>query len=63
MSTTTKPVSSVVQLDGDTSWATEMDAVRAALADHYGTDVAGSALTPPRDPPACGRGCARPLRP
>jgi hypothetical protein len=50
MSTTTKPVSSVVQLDGDTSWATEMDAVRAALTEHYGTDVAGAALTAPRDP-------------
>jgi hypothetical protein len=46
---------SVVQLEanGERSWwAREKDAIRAALVDHYGSDLAGEALTPPHDPAA-----------
>jgi alpha-ketoglutarate-dependent taurine dioxygenase len=52
MSTTTS-VTSIVELevdDGPTWWAREIGAIRAALVDHYGGDVAGEALTPPHDP-------------
>jgi hypothetical protein len=43
---------SVVQLEANSErswWATDINAIRAALSDHYGCDVAGAAL-PPRDP-------------
>ncbi|MHA6795392.1 TauD/TfdA family dioxygenase [Pseudonocardia bannensis] len=52
---TTTSFNSVVQLEanGERSWrATEKDAIRAALVDHYGADVDGAALTPPHDPAA-----------
>src|ERR1700754_1264804 len=52
---TTTPIKSVVQLelDSESTWsATEMDQIRTALADHYGSDVAGEALGPPPDPTA-----------
>jgi hypothetical protein len=51
--TTTAPSRSVVRFETSSErswWATEMEAIRAALVDHYGADVAGEALTPPRDP-------------
>jgi hypothetical protein len=53
--TTTASFNSIVQLEvnGERSWwATEKDAIRATLGDHYGADVAGEALTPPHDPAA-----------
>lgn len=49
---TTAPIKSVIQLrlDDESTWsAIEMDQIRAALADHYGNDVAGDALGPPPD--------------
>ena len=54
MSTTTS-ITTIVQLEVDDErswWDTEKDGIRAALVDHYGGDVAGEALTPPRDPAA-----------
>jgi hypothetical protein len=50
--TTTAPPISVAQLDVDDPswWAAEMAPIRAALIDHYGSDVPGEALPPPRDP-------------
>jgi hypothetical protein len=54
MSTTTS-ITSIVQLEVDDErswWDTEKDGIRAALVDHYGGDVAGEALAPPRDPAA-----------
>jgi hypothetical protein len=53
--TTTTSFTSIVQLGaiGARSWwATERDAIKATLVDHYGADVAGAALTPPHDPAA-----------
>jgi hypothetical protein len=53
--TMTASFNSIVELEanGERSWwATERDAIRAALVDHYGADVAGEALTPPHDPAA-----------
>jgi hypothetical protein len=53
--TMTASFNSIVQLEanGERSWwATEKDAIRATLVDHYGADVAGEALTPPHDPAA-----------
>jgi hypothetical protein len=50
---TTNSIKSVVQLEVNNErswWAMEGDAIRAALVDHYGSDVAGEALTPPHDP-------------
>jgi hypothetical protein len=50
---TTKSIRSVVQLevnDERSWWAMEGDPIRAVLAEHYGRDVAGEALTPPHDP-------------
>jgi alpha-ketoglutarate-dependent taurine dioxygenase len=51
--TMTAPSTSVVQLDMNSErswWATGNEAITAALADHYGADVAAEALPPPRDP-------------
>jgi alpha-ketoglutarate-dependent taurine dioxygenase len=51
----TTAINSIVQLEGKGGrswWVTEGAAIRAALVDHYGPDVAGEALTPPRDPAA-----------
>ena len=45
---------SVVEIEmanATTWWATEGAAVRQALIEHYGTELTGSALTPPPDPP------------
>jgi alpha-ketoglutarate-dependent taurine dioxygenase len=53
--TTTTSFKSIVPLAANSErswWATEEDAIRAALVDHYGADVAGEALTPPSDPAA-----------
>ncbi|GAA1252091.1 hypothetical protein GCM10009609_14280 [Pseudonocardia aurantiaca] len=53
--TMTASFNSIVRLEanGERSWwATEKDVIRATLVDHYGADVAGDALTPPRDPAA-----------
>ena len=53
--TMTASFNSIVQLeanDGRSVWATERDAIKATLVDHYGADVAGEALTPPHDPAA-----------
>jgi alpha-ketoglutarate-dependent taurine dioxygenase len=54
--TMTTSFNSIVLLEtnGERSswWATEKDAIRATLVDHYGADVAGEALTPPHDPAA-----------
>jgi hypothetical protein len=53
--TMTASFNSIVQLgaNGERSWwATEKDAITAALVDDYGADVAGEALTPPCDPAA-----------
>ena len=52
---TTTSITTIVQLEVDDErswWDTEKDGIRAALVDHYGGDVAGEALTPPRDPAA-----------
>jgi Taurine catabolism dioxygenase TauD, TfdA family len=49
------PPTSIVELDlaGERSWwATERDRILAALIDHYGGDVDGDRLAPPRDPAA-----------
>ncbi|MFD1649763.1 TauD/TfdA family dioxygenase [Pseudonocardia alaniniphila] len=46
---------SIVELDlaGERSWwTTEKDGILAALVDHYGGDVDGEDLAPPRDPAA-----------
>jgi alpha-ketoglutarate-dependent taurine dioxygenase len=50
--TTTAPPKSVARLDVDDRswWAAEMAPIRAALIDHYGSDVPGEALPPPRHP-------------
>ena len=51
--TVTAPSTSVVRLEANSQrswWATEINAIRSALIDHYGSDVAGEALPPPRDP-------------
>jgi alpha-ketoglutarate-dependent taurine dioxygenase len=48
-------ITTIVHLEVDDErswWDTEKDGIRAALVDHYGGDVAGEALTPPRDPAA-----------
>jgi hypothetical protein len=61
----TASFNSIVQLEanGERSWwATEKDAVRTALVDHYGADVAGEALIPPHDPAAL-RGRLREVAP
>ena len=53
--TTTTPINSVVHLDVDDErswWELEKDGIGAALAEHYGGEIAGEALTPPRDPVA-----------
>ena len=53
--TMTTSFKSVVELETNGArawWATEKDAIRTTLVDHYGADVAGEALTPPRDPAA-----------
>ena len=53
--TTTTPINSVVHLDVDDErswWELEKDGIGAALAEHYGGEIAGEALTPPRDPAA-----------
>jgi hypothetical protein len=50
--TTTASFTSIVRLETDGArawWPTEKDSIRAALADHYGADVAGEALAPPHD--------------
>lgn len=52
---TTMSATSIVELDiaGERSWwTTEKDGILAALIDHYGGDVAGENLAPPRDPAA-----------
>jgi hypothetical protein len=52
---TAMSTTSIVELDiaGERSWwATEKDGILAALSDHYGGDVAGEDLAPPRDPAA-----------
>jgi hypothetical protein len=49
----TTSFNSIVQLETNSErswWATEEHAIRAALVDHYGPDIAGEALTPPHDP-------------
>jgi alpha-ketoglutarate-dependent taurine dioxygenase len=51
--TMTTSFNSIVQLEANSErswWATEKDVIRSVLVDHYGADVAGEALTPPRDP-------------
>src|SRR3954451_14457108 len=51
----TTSINSIVELEangGRSWWATEGAAIRAALVDYYGADVAGEAVTPPRDPAA-----------
>jgi alpha-ketoglutarate-dependent taurine dioxygenase len=51
----TTTITSVVQLEMNDErpwWPTEKDLIRSALAADYGGDVAGEALTPPRDPAA-----------
>jgi hypothetical protein len=50
--TSSKSVVHLTAEEGGTDWAREMDAIRAALTDHYGEDVAGDALSPPPDPAA-----------
>jgi len=53
--TTTMPINSVVHLDVDDErswWELEKDGIGAALAEHYGGEIAAEALTPPRDPAA-----------
>ena len=53
--TTTTPINSVVHLDVDDErswWELEKDGIGTALAEHYGGEIAGGALTPPRDPAA-----------
>lgn len=49
---TVESLPSVVELDfnDQTWWAAERAPVRAALAEHYGADLDGSALTPPHNP-------------
>jgi alpha-ketoglutarate-dependent taurine dioxygenase len=53
--TMTTSFNSIVQLEANSErswWATEKDVIRSVLVDHYGADVTGEALTPPRDPSA-----------
>jgi hypothetical protein len=53
--TTVTPVTSVVQLDVDDQrswWDLEKDHLLETLVDHYGGEIPGAALTPPRDPAA-----------
>jgi hypothetical protein len=52
---TAMSTTSIVELDigGERSWwATEKDGILGALSDHYGGDVSGEELAPPRDPAA-----------
>jgi hypothetical protein len=49
---TAEAFKSVIEVEVDNEqpwWALEGDGIRAALIEHYGSDVAGHALTPPRD--------------
>ena len=53
--TATTPINSVVHLEVDDErswWELGKDGIGAALAEHYGGEIAGEALTPPRDPAA-----------
>jgi hypothetical protein len=53
--TTVTPITSVVQLDVDDQrswWDLEKGPIREALVDHYGSEIPGAALIPPRDPAA-----------
>lgn len=48
----TASINSVVRLEVDNErswWVVEEESIRAALIDHFGSDVAGEALTPPVD--------------
>lgn len=56
--TTVTPITSVVQLNVDDQrsqrswWDLEKGPILEALVDHYGSEIPGAALTPPRDPAA-----------
>jgi hypothetical protein len=52
---TAMSTTSIVELDladERSWWAREKDGILAALVDHYGGDVDGGDLAPPRDPAA-----------